>query len=125
MSNEFQAEGSPFRDGLALGELRYARCGACGHVLNYGACLCPACGASEVAWVSGSGRGRLRACAIYHRSYAEGLNPPYAVAVVELEEGPRLLARLFSAEPPELAPGMPVRACFEQGGLRFVPEPAA
>ena len=118
MEKDNDSGATPFHAGLACGELRYARCGACDAVLDYGACLCPACGATDVTWVPASGRGWLRARAIYHRSYAAGLAPPYAVAMVELEEGPRLLARLEDAA--GAAPGMPLRASFTGGSLRFV-----
>lgn len=118
MDKDIEGGATPFLAGLAVGELRYARCGACDAVLEYGASLCPACGAAKVVWVRASGAGRLRARAIYYRSYAAGLVPPYAVAMVELEEGPRLLARL--AEGAVLTPGMALRASIEDGSLRFV-----
>lgn len=117
MDTDIGSGATPFQAGLASGELRYARCAACGGVLDYGARLCPACGATEVVWARASGRGRLRARAIYHRSYAKGLEPPYAVAMIELEEGPRLLARL--AECAGLTPGMALQADFADGKLRF------
>jgi uncharacterized OB-fold protein len=56
-----------------------------------------------VEYVDAAGTGRLYSFTIVHRSPAEGIEVPYVVALVDLDEGPRLLTRIVAAEHGELA----------------------
>lgn len=80
-----------FWDGVERGELRVQRCAACGHAQHPGRALCVACGSDDVAWEAASGGGTLHSAAEVHRRILDGLDPPYRVGLVELDEGPRLL----------------------------------
>ena len=64
-----------------------------------------------------SGSGTLHSYVINHRA-APGFNPPYVIAVVELDEGPRLLTNLVDVEPdPDtLVLDVPVEVRFETVG---------
>lgn len=61
-----------------------------------------------------SGRGRLYSYVIHERP-APGFEPPYSIAVVELEEGPRLLTNIIGCPqtPEALVLDMPVEVVFE------------
>ncbi|ATE62029.1 Zn-ribbon domain-containing OB-fold protein [Thauera sinica] len=102
--------------------VRHLRCEACGDPLPYGARLCPRCGPARLAWAPGSGKGVLRSYVIYHRSYDPDMPAPYAVSIVELDEGPRLLARLEMPDRGSPAPGMRVTAELKNGCLVFRPD---
>ena len=111
-------EARPYWDGLRENKLMLPRCGECGHVFFYPRALCPRCAARAITWVQASGRGRLHAFGIAHQSFnrAYKVAPPYVLAMIELEEGPRMLANLVNVEPdPKVVKcDMPVEVVFEK-----------
>lgn len=119
----------PFWDGTARGELWIQRCVTTGRCFTYPRRFSPYVVNGEVEWVRASGKGRLYSYVINHLpgpGYADEV--PYVIAIIELEEGPRMLANLHDVEPrPEaLELDMPVRATFEPRGdlaiVQFVPD---
>ena len=68
-------ETQPFWDGTAAGELRVQQCLACDRHYFYPRPFCPNCGASEVEWVTVSGRATLYSYVISHRP-APGFDGP-------------------------------------------------
>jgi uncharacterized protein len=102
-------------DGAREGELRLQRCDRCSHVYFPPRPFCPDCGAREVSVFSASGRGRLYSYVINHMK-APGFEPPYAIAVVELEEGPRLMSNILDCPqtPEALVLDMPLEVTFEK-----------
>jgi len=116
-------ETQPFWDGTAAGELRLQRCRDCGTAYFYPRPLCPSCGSSTVDWFTASGRGTLYSYTINHRP-APGFEPPYAIAVVELAEGPRMLANIVGIEntPENLVLDMELRVTFEERGDVMLPQ---
>jgi uncharacterized OB-fold protein len=62
---------------------------------------------------SASGRARLHSYVIHHRP-APGFTPPYAIAVVELEEGPRMMTNIVDCPqtPEALGLDMPLEVAF-------------
>jgi uncharacterized protein len=95
------------------GRLSMQQCASCGYVRWPAAISCPDCLAEGGGWVTLSGRGTIWSLAIYeqplHRAF-EG-ECPYAVGLIELEEGPVMYARLTD-QPDVLACGVPVTARF-------------
>jgi len=63
--------------------------------------------------------------AVYRRTYHPGMPAPYVVALVELDEGPRVISNVVGCPPEEVAIDMPVVVTFETAGdfalPRFVP----
>ena len=55
--------------------------------------FCPACGSRAVNVFNASGRAKLHSYVIHHRP-VPGFTPPYAIAVVELEEGPKMMTNI-------------------------------
>ena len=104
-----------FWDGTREGELRLQRCNACGKVYFPPRPFCPACAARDVAMFAATGKGRLYSYVIHHRP-VPGFTPPYAIAVVELEEGPRLMTNITGCPqtPEALQLDMPVEIAFEK-----------
>lgn len=115
-------ETAHFWAGTAGGELRLQRCRACARVYFPPQPFCPACASGDVEVVRASGRGSLYGYVITHRA-APGFTAPYVIAVVELEEGPRLLTNLVGVEPdPARLPlDLPVEVVFEPAGEVTVP----
>ena len=103
-----------FWEGTRSGELRLQKCSACQHTYFPPRPFCPACASREVAVFRASGRGRLYSYVISHRP-APGFVPPYSIAVVELEEGPRMMTNIIGCPqtPEALALDMPVEVRFE------------
>ena len=77
--------------------------------------FCPRCFSWEIEWRQASGRGTLYSFAIQYRAQAPGFEPPYVTAIVQLEEGPRLMTNLVQIEPdPEkIRCDMPVEVLVE------------
>lgn len=81
---------------LAEGRLIYQRCG-CGHRWLPPRAECPACLRADAAWTPAQGDGRLISWVVYHHAYDPALagSLPYNVAIIELTEGPRLIANVI------------------------------
>ena len=111
---EPDGETQPFWDGVVAGRLRLQRCRACARHVFYPRSVCPHCMAAELEWVDASGRGAVHAFTVVHRAppgFAD--DAPYVVALVELEEGPRMLARLLEIAPADAEIGMSVEVAIE------------
>jgi uncharacterized protein len=112
-------ETQPFWDGCAACELRIQRCLDCGQPYFYPRPVCPECGSARVEWFTASGRATLYSYVINHRP-APGFEEeaPYAIAVVQLAEGPRMMTSLIGVPqtPEDLVLDMPLRVMFEQRG---------
>ncbi|GAA2408494.1 hypothetical protein GCM10010191_16300 [Actinomadura vinacea] len=105
----------PFFDGTAADRLVVKRCEPCDRWFAPDQSGCPGCGGEDLAWAEASGAATLVTWTITHgRPAADGTAPPpAALALVELDEGPWLHARLDGTGPGDLREGLPLRACFE------------
>jgi len=92
----------------ARGELRLQRCAQCRTWRHPPRYRCAACSSADVGWELASGRGHVFTWTITHRAVDPAFEPPYAIVVVELEEGPRLVGSLAGIEPSELRLDLPV-----------------
>jgi len=110
-------------DGAARNKLLLNRCTPCDAVYFPPRPFCPTCGSRDVGVTEASGKGRLYSYVISHVP-APGYTPPFVVAVVELEEGPRLVANIVEcpADPDMLTLDMPLDVTFEQRGEITVPQ---
>ena len=97
----------------ALGELRLQRCAACRAWRHPPRYRCAACGSPDVTWDLASGRARVFTWTITHRAVDPAFEPPYAVVVAELEEGPRLVGMLDGIANDELRLDLPVVVALE------------
>lgn len=112
-----------FWDGCKAGELRLQRCAECSKVYFPPRPFCPACGSREVANLRASGKGRLFSYVINHRPRPDMGKDPYAIAVVELDEGPRMMTNIVDCPqtPEALVLDMPVEVKFETFGEIALP----
>jgi uncharacterized OB-fold protein len=102
-----------FFDAAARDALVVRRCPACPRLYAPHVLHCPGCGGA-LEWAPASGRGTLITWAVVHRSPHPALadQVPYVTAVVELEEGPWLHARLLLTDVRALRAGMELTAVF-------------
>lgn len=105
----------PYWQGLQAGELRHQVCGSCGNVWLPAREECPRCLSGEVSWSPSTGRGRIVSWVVYHHAShpAFATRVPYNVAIVELEEGARLITNVLADES-DLAIDRPVVLRVEQ-----------
>jgi uncharacterized protein len=106
--SQFEAE--PFWEGIRHGRLLLQQCGQCNAYRFYPRLVCPTCGESGGTWEPVSGEGSVYSHTLVRRSptpdfYREA---PYVVALVELDEGVRLLAPLSGVQPGAVTIGMRV-----------------
>jgi uncharacterized OB-fold protein len=112
-------ETQPYWDAARDGELRIQRCTACGEHYFYPRPFCPRDGSAAVEWVKVSGRATLHSYVISHRP-APGFEDevPYAIALVQLAEGPRLMTNIVGIEntPEKLVLDMELEVDFQDRG---------
>ena len=107
-------ETAHFWEGTRLGELRLQACRDCGHTYFPPRPFCPSCASKKVEVLRASGRGTLHSYVISHLP-APGFEPPYTIAVVKLEEGPKMLTNIVGTpcNPALLRLDDPVQVTFE------------
>lgn len=101
---EIDATNKPYWEGLQAGELLYQSCDH-GHAWLPPRTACPYCLSRSIAWLRAKGTGSLVSWVVYHVAHHESFKDrvPYNVAIVELDEGPRLITNI-------LAPNTELRA---------------
>jgi uncharacterized OB-fold protein len=89
---------SPFIEGLARGELRYQRCASCGAAQTLTRYSCGRCQGREFDWRVSRGRGTVYAVTVVARAPSDEFRAlaPYTLALVDLDEGFRLLGHAVS-----------------------------
>lgn len=104
-----------FWDGNKAGELRLQRCDACNNAYFPPRPFCPKCASRNVSVFAASGNASLYSYVISHRP-SPGFTPPYSIAVVELEEGPRMMTNIVGCPqtPEALELDMPLKVKFEK-----------
>ncbi len=108
-------ETAQFWDGAKAGELRLQRCETCREAYFPPRPFCPECGSREVKVERASGKATLHTYVINHLP-SPGREGPFAVAVVELEEGPRMMSNILDCPqtPEALVLDMPLEVTFEK-----------
>ena len=105
----------PYWEAARRGELTTQVCRACDLRIFPPRANCPGCGDASLRWAPVSGRGTLYSFTVARRAphpvFAAQL--PLVVAIVELEEGPRMVTNVVGCDPADLAVGMAVEAAFE------------
>ncbi|MCC5808840.1 MAG: Zn-ribbon domain-containing OB-fold protein [Ectothiorhodospiraceae bacterium] len=107
-------ETAPFWKAAGAGRLEVQRCGACSRHVFYPRLVCPYCMSEQLDWVEVSGRGKIYSFTLVHKAPpAFRGEVPYPVALIELDEGVRMMSRLMVENHTRLRIGMPVRVRFE------------
>ncbi len=114
-----------FFEGAKNGRLTIQHCEDCGCYRVIAGPRCDACRSANLTFVAASGQATLFTFAVMHQRYHPAFYDelPYPLAVVELEEGPRLLTSLVGVESAQLKMGMKLKAVFvEIGQDIFLPK---
>jgi uncharacterized OB-fold protein/acyl dehydratase len=96
-----------FWEGIARGQLLLQRC-KCGRFRHPPGPVCPSCRSFDWEPVAAGGRGRVYSFVVAHHPAIPPFEYPNPIALVELEEGPRLVANLVGVAPEAIRIGMPV-----------------
>jgi len=107
---------APFFEAARRHELVVQRCAGCGALRFPARPICSRCLGREAIWVPASGRGTVFSFAVMHQASHPGFaaDVPYAVVVIELEEGPRVLSNLIGCAVGDIHIGLPVEVAFEE-----------
>lgn len=114
-------ENRPFWEGCRQGRLLLQFCDACRQYQFYPRLYCMHCrangasGASGLRWVEASGRGTLYSYTVIRQNKSAEFRErvPYNVAIIQLEEGPRMMSNIVDAEPEDLRVDAPVLVVFD------------
>ena len=104
----------PYWQGCKLGELRLQQCESCLQVQFYPRVLCTACEHQTLTWIVASGRGRIASFTIIHRGVSPDYSTPLVVALIDLEEGPRLMSHIVGCHAQSAKIGDRVTVRFER-----------
>ena len=105
-------------DGARENRLMIRKCKSCGTTHFLPRYLCPSCWSTELEWVAASGRGTVHSYTVIRRAplpeFADRV--PYLVALIDLEEGPRMMANILGADALDTRVGDQVEVCFVERG---------
>lgn len=109
-------ETEPFWAAVQERRLLMPRCDACGSVSFPPTVACRACGGTAFTWTEMSGRGTVFSFVVYHRVYHPAFKDkvPYVLAVIALEEGPRIASNVIGIPPSEVVCELPVQVVYEE-----------
>jgi uncharacterized protein len=109
------SDSRPYWEGLAQGELRIQVCNSCAKAVFYPRALCPHCFSDQLLWIAASGRGTIYSYTVAHQAFGPfAADVPFVVALIELEEGARMMSRLLDAPRERVTIGAAVKVTFEK-----------
>lgn len=106
------------------GQFVLPHCKACDQVFFYPRAWCPQCFGQDLDWINASGRGVVYSFSVVHQAPFPAYrgDVPYVLAVIELAEGPRMMANVLHCDPATVCVGMPVEVTFEVRGEMKIPQ---
>lgn len=108
-----------YEDWLRQGKLAYQFSKAAGRAVFYPRVLCPYSGSTELEWRISAGLGTVHATTVVHP--AQGA--PYNVALIDCDEGFRLMSRVEEIAPEDVRIGQRVRFRVHHPGGEDAPYP--
>jgi uncharacterized OB-fold protein len=117
------AEQQPYWDAAREHRLLIKRCRACGEPHWYPRPFCPHCWSEDVEWEEASGGATLYTWSVVRRNDLPpfGERVPYITAVVDLDEGPRMLTNLVDVDEGDVDIGMRLRVTWQEDGEYVLP----
>ena len=112
------ADSAPYWAGAREGRLLLQRCGDCGTLRFFPRLLCTECGSDRVEWTQVSGRGTVHSFTVVHRAAFPEFQAivPYVVALIDLEEGPRMMTNIVGDDALDVEIGDAVTVVFKDRG---------
>ena len=104
----------PFWDGTRRHQLMLPACRSCDAVFWYPRHVCPICLGTDIEWRQAAGDGVVYAVSVQYRPgpRRDAADGPYAVALVELPEGVRMLTNVVGTPPEDVTVGQAVRVTW-------------
>ncbi len=108
-------ENRPFWEGCKQGRLLLQYCDACRQYQFYPRLYCMHCGEQKTRWVEASGRGVVYSFTVIRQNKSPEFRDdvPYNVALIQLEEGPRMMSSVVDVAPGDLRVDLPVSIVFD------------
>jgi len=108
-------ENREFWEGSKRGKLRMQKCGDCSHIRYPISHVCPKCLSGKFAWTDLSGRGEVFSYIVFHQLYNKAFEKdvPYNVALVQLEEGPRMYSNVVGVDNDAVKVGDKLEVVFD------------
>jgi uncharacterized OB-fold protein len=108
-------ESRAYWDAAREGRFVLRSCSDCGLAHHYPRPFCPECWSDNVEWIDATGRATLYTWSIVHVNPLPPFNErlPYVAAVVELEEGPKMMTNVIDCDPGSLEVGMALVVDFK------------
>jgi uncharacterized OB-fold protein len=105
----------PFWEAAKRHELILPRCKTCSEVFFYPREVCPTCLSAALDWTPASGKGRVYSYTVVHQPAHPAFreDAPYFYAMIQLDEGPRMIGNLIDCALDEVEIDMPVTAVFD------------
>jgi len=106
---------APFWEAAKQNRLLIQRCPSCGAHQFYPQASCRSCLSDDIEWVDAKGKGTIYSYTVVHRAPSRTFEPdvPYTVALVDLDEGCRMITNIVGVDPQEVRVGMRVEVVFE------------
>lgn len=108
-------DSAPYWEAAKQHKFHLPKCSACGAYAFPPRSNCPRCLSKDMVWTELSGRGTVYTYAVMHDTLIRGMDPPFVIAQVELEDQPglRLTSNILDCPIGEVKVGMPVEITFE------------
>lgn len=101
-------------EGIARGELLIQKCNRCGALHHPPRPMCGKCQSSDLGSVRATGKGKVYSYTVVHHPKMPGYDTPCVAAVIELEEGTRIVSNVVGCDPSGVQIGMPVTLSIEE-----------
>ena len=102
----------PYWDGCRQGVLLLQQCPGCGEFQFYPRIICSSCGGGNLNWQASSGKGSVASFTIVQRGITADYPAPYVLALIDLEEGPRMMSSLIDVVAEDVRVGLSVEVTF-------------
>lgn len=105
----------PYWEAARTHEFKLPKCQQCGHIAFPPRSVCPRCLSTSVDWAQLKGTGTIYTYCVMHDTFIRGMDPPFVVAEVELDDQPglRVTSNILDCPVTDVRIGMPVEITFE------------
>jgi len=107
---EVHAEHQEYWDGARDGKLLIKKCDSCSQMHYYPRVICPHCMSDQTSWITAKGTGTVYTYSVMRHG------TPYAIAFVELDEGPRMMTNIVECDLDTVHISQRVTVVFKQTG---------
>lgn len=112
------ADSLPYWNAARERRLVIRKCKSCGELHFMPRYLCPVCWSDQLEWIDAKGTGHVHSFSVIHRASDPVFSSrvPYVIVLIELDEGPRMMANILGEDALSVAIGDPVKVRFEDRG---------